>query len=114
MYEIENIKVFAKSLGKRVAQDCGFSVKELKSSISVNNVCALVKEHSTIQDGVRYIDEEMAYVVCEEVLNWILGVSLAKMAANDEIDCYWNDEHNCMMFMFKGDEKEFIQKNFSP
>ena len=115
MYEIEDIKKFSKSLGKRVAKDCGFPMSDLKSSISVRNVCGLVKEHSDVINGVRYIDEQNAFEVCEQILNWILGVSLAKMAANDEIDCYWSDKDDCMMFMFKdGDRTEFEKKYFSP
>jgi hypothetical protein len=114
MYEIEDIKKFSKSLGKRVAKDCGFSVTDLKSSISVKNVCCLVKENSSVIDGVRFIDEQNAIEVCEQILNWIMGVSLAKMAANDEIDCYWSDKDDCMMFMFKGDEDQtdFVEKYF--
>lgn len=102
MYEIENINKFAKCLGKKVAKECGFSPEQLKTSITVKNVCGLIMERSFLDnDGTRYIKKEDTSAVCEEILNWILGVNLARLAAEDEVDCYWSDKKNCMVFSFK-------------
>ena len=37
----------------------------------------------------------------DEILDWLIGVELAKMAADDKLECYWDDEANEMVFKGK-------------
>lgn len=102
MYEIKNITKFAKSLGKMVAKDIGFSIKELKSYIRVANIRNLIKQHCYIdKDGQLLIDEDQTSQVCSEIFDWLIGVDLAKLAAEDELECYWDDKINKMVFKYK-------------
>lgn len=102
MYEIKHLNKFAKSLGKMVAKDMGFSHKELKSYITVSNIKNLIKQHCHVNKrGQLLIDEDQASIVCNEIFDWLLGVDLAKLAAEDELDCYWDDKINQMVFKYK-------------
>jgi hypothetical protein len=102
MYQIKHINKFAKSLGKMVAKDAGFSQKELQSYISVTNIKNLIKEHCVAdKKGNLFIDEDQTSEVCNEIFGWLAGVDLAKLAAEDELDCYWDNKSNEMVFKKK-------------
>lgn len=102
MYEIKNINKFAKSLGNMVAKDMGFSKKELHSYIRVSNIKSLIKQHCSIdKQGQLLIDEDQTSEVCNQIFDWLIGVDLAKLAADDELDCYWDDKSNEMVFKAK-------------
>lgn len=102
MYEIKYLNKFAKSLGKMVAKDIGFSHTQLKNYITVGNIKNLIKQYcNTDKYGQLLIDEEQTSQVCSEIFDWLIGVDLAKMAAADELDCYWDDKMNQMVFKYK-------------
>ena len=98
IYEIKSLNGFAKSLGKQVAREGGFSVKELRGYITVSNIKNMIKQHASKQRGKLYIDEDRTHQVCEEIFDWLTGVNLAKLAAQDYLECYWDDKQNTMVF----------------
>jgi hypothetical protein len=102
IYEIKNLNHFAKKLGKLVAKDAGFTQKELKESIKVvhikNLICQYCNGH---KNGKLLIDENNTSIICSEIFSWLIGVDLAKMAAQDILDCYWDDNLNEMVFKHK-------------
>lgn len=102
MYEIKHLNKFAKSLGKMVAKDMGFSHHQLIHYITVGNIKNLIKQYChTNKYGQLLIDEEQTSQVCSEIFDWLIGVDLAKLAAADELDCYWDDKINQMVFKYK-------------
>tara|TARA_B100001778_G_scaffold302117_1_gene278568 strand:- start:2418 stop:2810 length:393 start_codon:yes stop_codon:yes gene_type:complete len=103
VYVIQDINKFSKNIAKQVAKYAGFSYKELKSYIKVGNVKQIIQNHSSFnQHGNMCINEEDAEAACEEIFDWLVGVDLAKLASNGDLDCYWDDEDNCMIFRGKG------------
>ena len=103
MYEIQDINKFSKNIAKAVAKYAGFSYKELRSYIKVANVKQIVEKYSSFnQRGNLCIDEDEAEAACEEIFDWLVGVDLAKLASNGDLECYWDDEKNCMVFKGKG------------
>ena len=98
MYEITQLGPMAKRLGKAIAKDGNFTVDELKEYISVSNIKQIIKEFSMIKDGRLFIDEDGMEQAAEQVHNWLIGVDLAKLAGQDKVNCYWDDEKNCMTF----------------
>jgi hypothetical protein len=102
IYEVKNLNHFAKNLGKMVAKDAGFTQKQLKKYIKVANIKHIIYQHCNgRKHGNLLIDEENTSIVCSEIFNWLLGVDLAAMAANDILDCYWDDNLNEMVFKYK-------------
>lgn len=105
IYEIKSLNGMAKGLGKQVAKDNGFSKKELHSYINVSNIVGIIKQYCRTKGKKFYIDDgdiEKAYA---EVHQWLVGVDLARLAANDTIDCYWDNEKDCMKFKGKKENK---------
>lgn len=102
IYEINNINKFAKSLGKIVAKDIGFSQEELKKYIKVSNIKNLILQYCNgRRRGKLTIDENNTSRVCQEIFSWLIGADLARMAAEDILDCYWDDKQNQMVFKYK-------------
>lgn len=102
IYEIQNLNKFAKSLGKMVAKDIGFSQKELKQYINVSNIKNLIIQYCNGKiKGKLTIDEENTSRVCSEIFDWLIGADLARLAAEDVLDCYWDDKTNQMIFKHK-------------
>ena len=57
------------------------------------------------QDVIE-IDPDGLDDVCDDILNWLVGVKLCKLCGKDELDCFWDNKNDEMRFMFK-DGKEF-------
>jgi hypothetical protein len=105
-YEIEDVTQFSKKLAKSVARDGGYTFKELKEYINVGNVKKIVKKYSKLKNGRWMTTDENIFAMSSEILDWLLGVETAKLAADDILNCYWSDEKEAFMFSAK-DKKKF-------
>tara|TARA_B100000073_G_scaffold26282_1_gene20343 strand:+ start:283 stop:612 length:330 start_codon:yes stop_codon:yes gene_type:complete len=98
--QFDNLTKFSKRIGKYVAKQAGYSRKQLNSFIRLQNVQKIVKTHSRRTfDGKYEVDEEEINLICEEIFDWLVGVELCKLAADDVIGCYWDDKKNRMEFI---------------
>ena len=87
---------------KVVSKNTSYTLKEIKSAINLGNVRTMVRMHSSPHiDGGFTVSEEDASDICEEIFDWVAGVELARLAAEDLIDAFWDDEKNCMSFKMK-------------
>lgn len=104
LMKIKNIKKLAKFLAINTAQECGIDLKKdkIKNYINCSNITQIIREHAKKnKNGDLLINNKILYKIQEDITSWIIGVILAKSAANDEIDCLWDDNKNCMVFKFK-------------
>lgn len=102
LHKIKNITKLAKHLAKNVAKDCGLTIEDLKEYMTVKNAIELVKEHAhKDENGEFLINTKILEKICFSISGWLLGVNLAKLAAQDELDCYWDNKKNCMVFKKK-------------
>lgn len=100
-HKFKDIRKFSLKIGKFVARSAGYTVKELRSFINVSNVEGIVRHHATMEEDSFTLSERQAEKICDEILDWLIGVELAKMAADDRLECYWDDEANEMVFKGK-------------
>ncbi len=100
-YRFKNINKFSKNIAKLVARQGGYSYKELKSFINVGNVINIVKEYAHVEDDSFTLTVDETNMICEEIFDWLVGVELAKLAADDVVDCYWDDKDEQMIFKRK-------------
>lgn len=102
-YEITRVNEFSKKIGKLVARQVQMKYSELKDSITVKNIKGIIYEHcsETSQEGYPILTTEQLDIICEDIFSWLAGVKLAREAAEDKLDCYWNNEKNCMIFKWK-------------
>lgn len=104
LMKITNISKFAKFIVQNTIQDCGIEIKtkEIKQYINNTNVEGIVRQYAKKdKHNNLMVNNKIVQKIQNELMNWILGVSLAKMAAKDELDCYWDSKRNCMIFSNK-------------
>tara|TARA_B100001564_G_scaffold119847_1_gene99860 strand:+ start:1050 stop:1418 length:369 start_codon:yes stop_codon:yes gene_type:complete len=106
-YEITKVNQFSKKIAKVIAKQIYMSMSELKSSITVKNIKGIIYEHCDLsEEGYPILTAKKLDTICEDIFSWLAGVRLAKDAAADKVDCYWNNEKNCMIFRWKDKSKE--------
>lgn len=106
MYKIANMTVLAKTLGKTVARDADFTYDQLRDYISVQNIKNIIEDYADKdEDGCKAISNEGVASVMSDIFDWLLGRDLATMCANDQLDCYWDDKINEMVFKAKKENK---------
>lgn len=109
-YYITEPTKFAKHIGKLVAGESGFSMKEVKKLISVRQIKNYIKEVGT-RDGKSYtISHEELDEVCLRIHEHIIGYDLTKAASEGMLEMYWDDKANTMMFQVSaiGEKKDLF------
>lgn len=97
------MKKLVKFLATSTAKGCGLDLKKdkVKNYINGSNVKQIILQYAKRnKSGDCFINQKILSKIQDELTSWILGVILAKSAANDEIDCSWDDNKNCMIFKF--------------
>lgn len=102
LHRVKHLKKMAKFMAKNVALDCGFSINELKQYMTVRNAVNIIRENAKKDDdGNLLVNEKIIEKIHFEISSWLIGVNLAKMAAQDLLECFWDDKKNCMVFSKK-------------
>ena len=98
--KIEDLSKFVKFLAQAAVKDCGIKINKAKINnyITLQNVEGIVRQYARIKNDQLYINRKILLKINNDLLSWVLGVSLAKAAANGELECYWDDIKNCMIF----------------
>ena len=79
----------------------------------IQNIKNIIKDYADKdEDGCRAISSEGVASAMSDIFDWLLGRDLATMCANDELDCYWDDDINEMVFKAK-EEKRTIEETYS-
>ena len=98
LMKIKSIKRIAKHIGRDVASDMLIPIEEMKDYIKPKEISSIVKQYSISQDGQYLINRIILQKIFSEVKNWVLGIQLAKMASEGQVDTMWDEEQNCMIF----------------
>ena len=94
-YHIKDIKKFAKKILYLSCKYMEMDLVEAKQYIKLSNVVQIIKQKA--KDRL-VINEKITDEIVEEIQAWLLGVQLAKMCAEDTLNCYWSDKDGCMVF----------------
>jgi hypothetical protein len=105
-YEIKDMKGFCNTIGKTIASEVGLKTKELKNYIKMSNVKEITKEYCECVGGKYFLEEDNVDEIYEDIRNWVIGIDLAKLAAEDKLECYWDDDINQMVFQAKRSKDE--------
>jgi hypothetical protein len=99
-YEIKDMRGFAKSIGKTVAEDLQMDKSELKDYITVKNVVEMATQYCIYdKTNKKFIaNEGILDTILEETRDWIIGLSLARLSSEGHLECAWDDERECMIF----------------
>ena len=76
---------------------------DLDSYITLDQMVGLVKNNCLGFDDNEHplLNEEKNQKIYEEAVIWIHNIGLAKLAAQDLVECAWDDELNEMVFWHK-------------
>jgi len=98
-WKITKPNALAKYIGKLVAEESGFTVKDMKKLISVKQIKGYVEEVAEKdEDGGMMVNQQYMQDICDLVHGHLVGFDLTKAAAEGMLECYWDDTENTMMF----------------
>lgn len=101
LMKVKNIKRAAKHIGRDVANDMLIPINEMKDYIKPNEIVSIIKQYAISKKNNYLINRMILQKIFMEVKNWVLGIQMAKMASDDQLDAIWDDEQNCMIFKAK-------------
>ncbi len=105
VYAITNIEGYVSQMREAAANNISenSSQDNLDNYISIDQMIGLVKSNCLGYDDNNHplLNEENNQKIFEEASVWIHNVGLAKLAAEDLVECAWDDELNEMVFWHK-------------
>lgn len=114
VYSIINLDGYVAEMRQAAASNISEnSVNDnLDDYISLDQMVGLVRKNCLGFDTQNnpVLNEQTNEKIFEEATVWIHNVGLAKLAANDLIECAWDDESNEMIFWHKETPKNESSK----
>lgn len=101
LVKIKNIKKTAKYIGKDIAKSKGIPLDEFSSYIKPKEIVSIIQQYAISKNDEYLINTEILKKIFVEVHDWVLGLTLSKMASKDLIDTHWDTKLNCMTFSQK-------------
>jgi hypothetical protein len=105
VYAITNLEGYVSQMREAAAKNISENSDEdnLDDYISVDQMIGLVKTNCLGYDDNDHVllDEKANQKIFEEATTWIHNFGLAKLAAQDLVECAWDDELNEMVFWHK-------------
>ena len=104
IYSIPEIDDFAIFIRDNVAQTlCNNYIDNLDNFLTTGQVKSLIISRSLGMDenGNYMVDDDIVESLYEEIASIIYQSGLSKLAAQDLIDCAWDDSTNTMVFWAK-------------
>lgn len=111
LYAIIDLDGYVTQIREAAAKSISDSNEDnLDDYISLNQIIGLVNERCKgfDEENRPLLDEATNELVFEDTAIWIHEVGLAKLAAQDLVECAWDDESNEMIFWRK-ETKESTQ-----
>ena len=109
VYAITDLNGYVSQMREAAAQSISENNinDDLDGYISLNQMIDLVKNNCLGFDNDNYplLNEESNQKIYEETAIWIHNIGLAKLAAQDLVECAWDDELNEMVFWQKENPK---------
>lgn len=101
LVKIKSIPKLAKHIGRDIANEMLIPLSEMKEYIKPKEVSSIIKQYSIKKINGYFVNATILSRIFSEVRNWVLGIQLAKMASNEQLETMWDDEENCMIFKSK-------------
>jgi hypothetical protein len=105
VYSITDVQGYVSQMREAAANNISKNSSEdnLDNYISINQMIGLVESNCLGYDDNNHplLNEDNNQKIFEEVSVWIHNVGLAKLAAENLVECAWDDELNEMVFWHK-------------
>jgi hypothetical protein len=109
VYAIVDIDGYVSEMRKAAAQSFSDNYHEnLDEFISIGQMINLVNKHCVGFDDLDrpMLDEESNNDIYEDTVIWLHNVGLAKLAAQNLVECAWDEKSNEMIFWKAEDKNE--------
>lgn len=109
MYSIVDLEGYIDACRTEAALNYSDSCDEdLDTYITLNQARYIVDSYSLgFDENDNYIiDEDIHFDIVEEIQQWILEAGLAKLAAENKIECAWDDSLNTMVFWYPDNKND--------
>lgn len=101
IYAITNLEGYAVEMRESAAKAiCESYDENLDDYISIGQMINLIQANSLGKDDSNrpLLDEDTNREIFDQTCVWIHNIGLAKLAAQDLVQCAWSDEENSMIF----------------
>jgi hypothetical protein len=111
VYAITDLDGYASQMRSAAAKSISDTEDNLDDYISLKQMINLVEEFCLGHDDENRIllDEDTNEKIFEETAVWIHSVGLSKLAAQDLVECAWDDNFNEMVFWTKEQPKNYTK-----
>lgn len=106
VYSIVDLEGYADVVRTEAASSYSCESNEsLDDYISLSQVISIIEFCSLgfDENDNNIIDQDCHSTIVDETANWIFNVGLAKLAANNKLECAWDDDINSMVFWLPSD-----------
>ena len=113
-YSIVDITGYATTLRRYAADSLAENnMDNLDDYITINQVIGVIKEYASgLDDNDHYIiNEDISENIYLDIVEWIYDVGVAKLAAENKIECAWDDDLNKMIFWIPKNDKSSKRTN---
>lgn len=117
VYAIVDLTGYAFQMRKAAAESlCDHHSDDLNDYISVDQMIGLVKEECVgFDDQDRpLLNEETNANIFDKATVWIHNVGLARLAAQDLVECAWDNTNNEMIFWAKQERQYNVEPDAQP
>jgi hypothetical protein len=99
-YVINDLSQLALSIRKNAALSFSEThTEDLNMFITQHQVEQIILNHTSVNEEDMLVMHEDQYdSIFDEVREWIYQVGLSKLAAEDKIQCAWDNDSNSMIF----------------
>jgi tetrahydromethanopterin S-methyltransferase subunit C len=109
VYEVADLESLAEAIRDDVftVEDVGTPHPSIGMDgyVTVGQVAAMVRESGKEYDGRLFVTAAIIDTVRHAVIDAIASRALARLAADDVIDVFWNDDANDFAFALKEEEE---------
>jgi hypothetical protein len=116
LYAIVDLEGYATQIREAAAKSiCDTSTDNLNEYITLTQIINMVKTDCKgfDEEDRPLLDEDTNEKIFEDTAVWIHSVGLAKLAAQDLIECAWDDKNNEMVFWTKQKENNETKSKHS-
>ena len=99
LMRLKDLNGAAKKIGKDISETHEIPLKELSKFITLKEVKSLIIQYAeTNDDGDILVNNRILNKIVSQADSWVIGMRLAKMGSNDEVDIHYDSRSEEFIF----------------
>jgi hypothetical protein len=98
---IKNINKMSKHIGRDIAKKMEISLSEFKYYIKPKEIRSIIRQYAIHKNENLLINACILQKVFDTISQWVIGIQISKLASEDKMEVYWDDDKNCPIFKNK-------------